>query len=181
MASNLRPLFFSFSLMHSDWGLFKQPVYHKDIKSQKFVFVPFNVQWINTLYENFFLTFETYQMDSSVHLVQELDGVRIIGNEAHELLQRVPGQLYELFCLTIQCYKGPPFVEKRQCSLKSTEKLYKFKCSFGEFFQGTYNKQGIKQFQNLVCFFLEEIFHLKYFMCKQEYCVLIGKILLSCL
>jgi len=30
-------------------------------------------------------------MDSSVHLVQELDGVRIIGNEAHELLQRVPG------------------------------------------------------------------------------------------
>lgn len=32
----------------------------------------------------------TYQMDSSVHLVQESDGVRIISNETHELLQRVP-------------------------------------------------------------------------------------------
>ena len=38
-----------------------------------------------------FLTYFTYQMDSAVHLVQELDGVRIIGNETHELLQRVPG------------------------------------------------------------------------------------------
>ena len=40
---------------------------------------------------HFFLTYFTYQMDSAVHLVQELDGVRIIGNETHELLQRVPG------------------------------------------------------------------------------------------
>ena len=38
-----------------------------------------------------FLTYFTYRMDSAVHLVQELDGVRIIGNETHELLQRVPG------------------------------------------------------------------------------------------
>ena len=27
-----------------------------------------------------------------MHLVQEVDGVRIIGNETHELLQRVPGK-----------------------------------------------------------------------------------------
>ena len=40
---------------------------------------------------HFFLTYFTYQMDSAVHLVQELEGVRIIGNETHELLQRVPG------------------------------------------------------------------------------------------
>ena len=38
-----------------------------------------------------FLTHFTYQMDGAVHLVQKLDGVRIIGNETHELLQRVPG------------------------------------------------------------------------------------------
>ncbi|XP_020601018.1 vacuolar protein sorting-associated protein 16 homolog [Orbicella faveolata] len=38
-----------------------------------------------------------YQMDSSVHLVQELDGVRIIGNEAHELLQRVPAAVEQVF------------------------------------------------------------------------------------
>ena len=31
-------------------------------------------------------------MDSTVHLVQEVDGVRIIGKETHELLQRVPGK-----------------------------------------------------------------------------------------
>ena len=31
-------------------------------------------------------------MDSAVHLVQEVDGVRIIGNETHELLQKVPGK-----------------------------------------------------------------------------------------
>lgn len=31
-------------------------------------------------------------MDTAVYLVQEIDGVRIIGNDTHELLQRVPGQ-----------------------------------------------------------------------------------------
>ena len=30
-------------------------------------------------------------MDSAVHLVEESDSVRIIGNETHELRQRVPG------------------------------------------------------------------------------------------
>jgi len=40
---------------------------------------------------HFFLTYFTYQMDNAVHLVPELDDVRIIGNETHELLQRVPG------------------------------------------------------------------------------------------
>lgn len=38
-----------------------------------------------------------YQMDSTVHLVQELDGVRIIGNETHELLQRVPAAVEQVF------------------------------------------------------------------------------------
>ncbi|XP_073236794.1 vacuolar protein sorting-associated protein 16 homolog isoform X4 [Porites lutea] len=38
-----------------------------------------------------------YQMDSAVHLVQELDGVRIIGNETHELLQRVPAAVEQVF------------------------------------------------------------------------------------
>lgn len=32
-------------------------------------------------------------MDSHVHLVQEIDGVRVIGNETHELLQKVPSKL----------------------------------------------------------------------------------------
>ncbi|CAH3134276.1 unnamed protein product [Porites lobata] len=44
-----------------------------------------------------FLTYFTYQMDSVVHLVQELDGVRIIGNETHELLQRVPAAVEQVF------------------------------------------------------------------------------------
>ncbi|CAH3134241.1 unnamed protein product [Porites lobata] len=44
-----------------------------------------------------FLTYFTYQMDSAVHLVQELDGVRIIGNETHELLQRVPAAVEQVF------------------------------------------------------------------------------------
>ncbi|CAH3134282.1 unnamed protein product [Porites lobata] len=46
---------------------------------------------------HFFLTYFTYQMDSAVHLVQELDGVRIIGNETHELLQRVPAAVEQVF------------------------------------------------------------------------------------
>ena len=54
----------------------------------------------------------TYQMDSTVHLVQELDGVRIIGNETHELLQRVPGKWHDVFsdrgggALQYICYIG---------------------------------------------------------------------------
>ncbi|CAH3134221.1 unnamed protein product [Porites lobata] len=36
-------------------------------------------------------------MDSAVHLVQELDGVRIIGNETRELLQRVPAAVEQVF------------------------------------------------------------------------------------
>ena len=44
-------------------------------------------KWIKSIS----LNSATYQMDSAVHLVQELDGVRIIGNETHELLQKVPG------------------------------------------------------------------------------------------
>ena len=41
---------------------------------------------------SFSLTCVTYQMDTAVHIVQEVDGVRIIGNETHELLQKVPGE-----------------------------------------------------------------------------------------
>lgn len=38
-----------------------------------------------------------YQMDSAVHLVQEVDGVRIIGSDTHELLQRVPAAVEQVF------------------------------------------------------------------------------------
>ena len=33
-----------------------------------------------------------YNMDCSVYLVQEEDGLRIIGNDTHEFLQKVPGR-----------------------------------------------------------------------------------------
>ncbi|CAH3134229.1 unnamed protein product [Porites lobata] len=52
--------------------------------------------WIGIITPDF-LTYFTYQMDSAVHLVQELDGVRIIGNETHELLQRVPAAVEQVF------------------------------------------------------------------------------------
>lgn len=38
-----------------------------------------------------------YHMDSTVHLVQEVDGVRIIGKETHELLQKVPAAVEQVF------------------------------------------------------------------------------------
>ncbi|VEN47400.1 unnamed protein product [Callosobruchus maculatus] len=39
----------------------------------------------------------TYYYDSSVHLVPELDGVRIISNMQHELLQKVPDVVQKIF------------------------------------------------------------------------------------
>ncbi|KXJ28267.1 vacuolar protein sorting-associated protein 16 homolog [Exaiptasia diaphana] len=38
-----------------------------------------------------------YVMDSDVCLVQEIDGVRVIGNETHELLQKVPPSVENVF------------------------------------------------------------------------------------
>ncbi|XP_031556502.1 vacuolar protein sorting-associated protein 16 homolog [Actinia tenebrosa] len=38
-----------------------------------------------------------YYMDSQVHLVQEIDGVRIIGSYTHELLQKVPTAVENVF------------------------------------------------------------------------------------
>ena len=36
-----------------------------------------------------------YSYDNPVHLLPELDGLRIIGHYSHEFLQRVPG----MFCM----------------------------------------------------------------------------------
>lgn len=33
-------------------------------------------------------------MDCSVHMLQEEDGLRIIGNETHEFLQKVPSKAH---------------------------------------------------------------------------------------
>ena len=38
-----------------------------------------------------FLTNDRYIYDNPVHLVPELDGLRIVGHYSHEFLQRVPG------------------------------------------------------------------------------------------
>ncbi|CAL1533897.1 unnamed protein product [Lymnaea stagnalis] len=38
-----------------------------------------------------------YNMDTPVHLVQEEDGLRIIGNETHEFLQKVPTMTEDIF------------------------------------------------------------------------------------
>ncbi|XP_015764646.1 PREDICTED: vacuolar protein sorting-associated protein 16 homolog [Acropora digitifera] len=46
-----------------------------------------------------------YPMDTAVYLVQEIDGVRIIGNDTHELLQRVPGEFIMHLC-TLICIFG---------------------------------------------------------------------------
>ena len=39
----------------------------------------------------FCLTNDRYIYDNPVHLVPELDGLRIVGHYSHEFLQRVPG------------------------------------------------------------------------------------------
>ncbi|XP_077525219.1 vacuolar protein sorting-associated protein 16 homolog [Amblyomma americanum] len=41
--------------------------------------------------------FINYTFDTSIYLVQELDGARIIGNFSHELLQKVPDVVTEVF------------------------------------------------------------------------------------
>ncbi|RMX51789.1 hypothetical protein pdam_00011635 [Pocillopora damicornis] len=51
----------------------------------------FRCDWTNKRH------YATYHMDSTVHLVQEVDGVRIIGKETHELLQRVPAAVEQVF------------------------------------------------------------------------------------
>lgn len=38
-----------------------------------------------------------YSYDSSVHLVSEIDGVRIVSNMQHELLQKVPEVVQKIF------------------------------------------------------------------------------------
>jgi hypothetical protein len=40
-----------------------------------------------------------YVIDGPVHMVQEIDGIRIIGNETQELLQRVPPVVVDIFCI----------------------------------------------------------------------------------
>lgn len=38
-----------------------------------------------------------YTYDSSVHLIPEIDGVRIVSNSQHELLQKVPEVVQKIF------------------------------------------------------------------------------------
>lgn len=40
---------------------------------------------------------QTYVYDSSIHLVAEIDGVRIVSNAHHELLQKVPEVVQKIF------------------------------------------------------------------------------------
>ena len=36
----------------------------------------------------------SYPFDDSIYIVAEIDGARIISNDLHELVQRVPGKYY---------------------------------------------------------------------------------------
>ena len=50
-----------------------------------------NVKVVMTFARYFSLTNDRYIYDNPVHLVPELDGLRIVGHYSHEFLQRVPG------------------------------------------------------------------------------------------
>lgn len=39
----------------------------------------------------------TYNYDSSVHLIAEIDGVRILSHTQHEMLQKVPDVVQKIF------------------------------------------------------------------------------------
>lgn len=39
----------------------------------------------------------TYNYDGSLHLVTEIDGIRIVSNTQHELLQKVPEVVQKIF------------------------------------------------------------------------------------
>jgi hypothetical protein len=47
--------------------------------------------------ENTSLTFLTRLLEDDIYLVPEIDGVRILSNEKHEFLQKVPSKLQLLY------------------------------------------------------------------------------------